>query len=1130
MNDDSLTTHENPTPSSPEGAASNKSIKKEPVPTSLALPPQRDIAIRDVVGAHGVPAAEAGFGIRIRKGLKFDGTGQYVDCGNEAALSFATLQQFTFEAWVQPATKGPRGGVLVSKLRQNADDSKWEGEYLLGIEPDGRVSFKWKGSLGSEAEEPDSEETVTPTDLDGTIEILRTDRALPFEEFSHIAVTYDGYQLKIYLRGDEAAAVNTFMGPVSEVPVVIGAFMKGTTPEEGFNGILDELRIWNVCRSDVVLRRERSRVLDTNAEGLVSCWRFKEGSGDRTKAIGSYLCEGVLGKGEDTDNDSFQPTWTTPEIWITRGRCYVEGLLCENEQEVRFTEQPDAPGLTLPRTEGLYKVYLDVWEPTKASPMPTMAHAQTVVAQVKMLLEAEAQRQRRAFKHKGQLTAWRQAGQETISEDHHYRVEIHHSGGLYGTPLIKAIEPTWEVSRVVSVDPEKKQLTLTSWKGHSGEWEAGQYFEIFQVGSLAEEPGILGRATAVDHAARTIEMEALVGEWGPSDGPWSLRRIASFKWMRNKTAGISGLSFEVKAVEATDIVLKPYNDSEALPQVGDWVEPCNTLMPIRSGLPLCRVTATAVQADGSIRVSLDGLTAYSGIISNDVPALEKKPLFLKCWRESRESNLPAQGLIPLQKGTRLLEEGIYISFEGDGSYLKGDYWELGVNAATQDIEWPRQDSGPLPQPPKGIIHHYAPLARLWFKEGTGFEVSEDLRKVFVPLTAPALSQKTPPPPPPTATPPQPEKPESEPEPLPPAESPTPPTAATPPIPAPLPVAFPQDSHSVTLSLQMEPPAGYHYTGASLMGQYQEASWESTPALPEGGKVSVATLLGQLYVLTESGRLWLHNPAIATDPAASPWIAKGFLPTPRTDYGICVLEDELYVIGGYETSSGQRTGLNEVYNPQTDTWSSKTPMLKARSELGVAAAGGKVFAIGGNCNGCFSLCKKVPTTLVEAYDPQTDSWSKRKAMPEAKSGFTAVTLHDQIYCIGGRSKSALGLISAQPSASNLVYSATTGTWRIEPGLERARSGMGLAVIEQRLYLAGGNTEHGAVSQVEVYDPHLRLWYTEEPLHVPRYGLGLAVHDGKAYAIGGIANDQNLTTVETLQLLRPLYVHCRDEKGS
>lgn len=57
-----------------------------------------------------------------------------------------------------------------------------------------------------------------------------------------------------------------------------------------------------------------------------------------------------------------------------------------------------------------------------------------------------------------------------------------------------------------------------------------------------------------------------------------------------------------------------------------------------------------------------------------------------------------------------LEDGVQIRFAADREYRSGDYWLIPARVATGGLEWPEDASGnALPQSPRGIEHHYAPL-------------------------------------------------------------------------------------------------------------------------------------------------------------------------------------------------------------------------------------------------------------------------------------------------------------------------------------------------------------------------------------------------------------------------------------
>ncbi len=67
--------------------------------------------------------------------------------------------------------------------------------------------------------------------------------------------------------------------------------------------------------------------------------------------------------GAPAANPGFQLTAVSngANLNIGKGRAYVDGILCENEQDVLITAQPDLPGFALPSAAAIYFAYLDVW-------------------------------------------------------------------------------------------------------------------------------------------------------------------------------------------------------------------------------------------------------------------------------------------------------------------------------------------------------------------------------------------------------------------------------------------------------------------------------------------------------------------------------------------------------------------------------------------------------------------------------------------------------------------------------------------------------------------------------------------------------------------------------------------------
>jgi hypothetical protein len=64
-------------------------------------------------------------------------------------------------------------------------------------------------------------------------------------------------------------------------------------------------------------------------------------------------------------------------------------------------------------------------------------------------------------------------------------------------------------------------------------------------------------------------------------------------------------------------------------------------------------------------------------------------------------------------------------------------------------------------------------------------------------------------------------------------------------------------------------------------------------------------------------------------------------------------------------------------PRRGTWRTLAPMPTPRSEVAVAAVGGKIYVIGGfEGDGSTS-------DAVEVYDPATDTWTQAPSLPEPR---------------------------------------------------------------------------------------------------------------------------------------------------
>jgi hypothetical protein len=135
--------------------------------------------------------------------------------------------------------------------------------------------------------------------------------------------------------------------------------------------------------------------------------------------------------------------------------------------------------------------------------------------------------------------------------------------------------------------------------------------------------------------------------------------------------------------------------------------------------------------------------------SDDLGQRKRRNLYLRRW-DHDATDRHASALLRVREGREQwigLEHGLQVAFQPGGRYATGDYWLIPARALSQNIEWPEepaQQGVPLALPPRGIDHHYCPLALLARNQDGGWEVASDLRRLFAPLpVVSALAERPP---------------------------------------------------------------------------------------------------------------------------------------------------------------------------------------------------------------------------------------------------------------------------------------------------------------------------------------------------------------------------------------------------
>lgn len=144
---------------------------------------------------------------------------------------------------------------------------------------------------------------------------------------------------------------------------------------------------------------------------------------------------------------------------------------------------------------------------------------------------------------------------------------------------------------------------------------------------------------------------------------------------------------------------------------------------------------------------------------------------------------------------------------------------------------------------------------------------------------------------------------------------------------------------------------------------------------------------------------LHSQASVAsfDPATNAWTDLAPLPEPRSSFDAAVLDDTVYVFGGWHLHGGSgdgkwlKTAWSLDLRAPDAQWKPLADAPMQRRAISVAAHDGKLFVIGGMQK------QGGPTTQVEIYDPKSDSWSSGPALPgTGMTGFGS-----SAFATGGR---------------------------------------------------------------------------------------------------------------------------------
>ncbi len=186
----------------------------------------------------------------------------------DTATTIAIPADFTLEAWIRPSS-------VANEMMIAAEDRSGDGndQFRLAVAAGGAVYFLMSDDAGS------------THGLYTTTYQLITTAKVGVATWTHVAVTKSGVSFHLFLDGVSSVAANAtsdFTHGGTNPFRIAGRNGSGNSAADTFSGDVDEVRLWNIARSEADIAADMSTELTTSHPkwaNLVGYWRFDEGTG-----------------------------------------------------------------------------------------------------------------------------------------------------------------------------------------------------------------------------------------------------------------------------------------------------------------------------------------------------------------------------------------------------------------------------------------------------------------------------------------------------------------------------------------------------------------------------------------------------------------------------------------------------------------------------------------------------------------------------------------------------------------------------------------------------------------------------------------------------------------------------------
>ncbi|QJD77045.1 Kelch repeat-containing protein [Spirosoma rhododendri] len=284
--------------------------------------------------------------------------------------------------------------------------------------------------------------------------------------------------------------------------------------------------------------------------------------------------------------------------------------------------------------------------------------------------------------------------------------------------------------------------------------------------------------------------------------------------------------------------------------------------------------------------------------------------------------------------------------------------------------------------------------------------------------------------------------------------------------------------------------------------------------------SAAAIVGDsLYAIGGRGM----RPVDALNLKTGVWQTHPAPPSEMNHVQAVSYDGSIYIMGAFKGAYPHETVLPNVliYNPKQGVWRDgpAIPAARLRGAGGTVAYNGKIYMVCGITDGHYDG----HVAWLDEFDPKTGTWKQLPDAPRTRDHVQVAVVDNKLYVAGGRRSTArIGKVLELLVPEVDVYDFKTGKWSTLPtssNLPTPRGGPMAVAQDGKVWIIGGETVQTlSHNEAEALDPKTNTWIKTTRMNQGRHGTGAAVYNKQIYVVAGSANHGGGPELNTVEVMK------------